>query len=69
MVGHAILLRKLELYRFDTQALLWYLDHRRQFDTFKGQCSDLRLVSTGVPQGSMLCPVPFINDVHLKTNA
>ena len=54
---------KLEHYRIRDSALLWfesYLSKRKQFVSINGEHPELREVSYGVPQGSVLGPLLFI---------
>ena len=63
MVEHSILIRKLENYGIRGIALNWiksYLANREQFVTVSGKDSSRRLMSYGVPQGSILGPLFFI---------
>ena len=69
-VNHDILLSKLEYYGVRNISTNWfssYLNNRTQFVTINTERSSNTLVAHGVPQGSVLGPLHFlqiINDMH-----
>ena len=68
-VNHDILLLKMEHYGVRGSTLQWfkpYLHERKQYVYINGECSELKQISCGVPQGSVLVPLFFliyINDL------
>ena len=68
-VDHDILLLKMEHYGVRGSTLQWfksYLHERKQYVYINGECSELKQISCGVPQGFVLGPLLFliyINDL------
>ena len=68
-VSHNILLKKLELYGVKGVTLDWfslYLSGRQQQCVVEGCVSKPKLISCGVPQGSILGPLLFL--IHTKAH-
>ena len=61
-VDHSILLRKLRLYNCSLETVAWfrsYLSFRSQFVLIGGKRSNMKTVSSGVPQGSIVGPLLY----------
>ena|SRR6218665_141592 len=71
-VDHKILLAKLEHYGISGVALKWfksYLNNRTQQVLCNGKLSDFKMIEFGVPQGSILGPLPFLLYINDLSNS
>lgn len=74
-LNHDILLKKLDFYGIDTGSLNFfssYLKNRKQYVVIDNTDSDHSIITTGVPQGSILGPLLFliyINDIASTNSA
>lgn len=62
-VNHVKLLQNLTLYSLSGTELLWFksnLSYRKKFISWNNSSSDYRLISSGVPQGSILGPLLIV---------
>ena len=62
-IDHSVLLEKLILYGVCGPELAWFTDYlfnRTQLEEINNAVSDESAIMSGVPQGSILCPLLFI---------
>ena len=70
-VNHQILLRKLEHYGIRGSILKWfesYLADRKQYVFYNGTSSEVKAITCGVPQGSVLGPLLFFLYINYLPN-
>ena len=71
-VNHNILLEKLKAYGIQSENLKWfrsYLSNRKQFILYDDFKTEVKIVKCGVPQGSMLGSLLFLNFVNDLSNS
>ena len=73
-VNHSILWKKLKFYGIRGIALHWilnYLSDKSQYVEYNNDTSEMKTVTCGVPQGSILDPLLFllyVNDIYLVSS-
>ena len=68
-LDHSVLLSKLQYYGIRDTALNWFKSHlseRTQYVDCDGISSSIRVIETGVPQGSILGPLLFIIYIYMN---
>ena len=71
-VNQNILLEKLKAYGIQSENLKWfrsYLSNRKQFIMYDDFKAEMKIVKYGVPQGSVLEPLPFLIFVNNLSNS
>ena len=70
LANHKILISKLKVYDFDSNALKWVESYYKQFGSVSGKMSKTLYKNTKVPQGSRLSPLLFtcLNLSHLLSS-
>ena len=65
-INFEIMYKKMHKYNFDTTTIKWmklYLEHRTQYVTVGAHDSIMMPVESGVPQGSLLGPTMYVNEI------
>ena len=72
MLDHDILINKLKHYGINGTPQSWfksYLTNIIQYVEIEGASSNMLHIERGVPQGSILGPLLFMNDIYRSSNA
>ena len=68
VVNHDLIIAKLQIYGCSPSSLLWFKSYRRQCVNLTGTVSNIEVLSSDIPQGSILGPalfLLFINELPL----